>query len=1677
MTQHGNIPSPLATGGAGTTFEQHVGAMFLALLLVRGIPAVFRDCQVDEVGFQTRYLGWETDDLLVDCSTEHGRRRLAIQVKRNFAVRSTFPDCVQTFERFWRDFKATELFDSNHDALVLVTLRGTNALMDGLGGLLECARNSSDEADFAHRLSKPGLISDKAKQHEQVIRSIVEGAESSTLVDREFWQFLKTVYLLNLDFTTSTALHESWVKSVLAQAATGEDAVRAAETTWHELIDIGAASASGARSLKRSDLPDSMRARHSAIGSPRSVLQTLQEHSDVTLDGIRSRIAGVVTLPRYRLRTQANEALAETQVIVLTGPPGSGKSALAKALVQWQANDHVSLSFRAEEFAESHIDRVLQGQATGRQLETLLAAQERVLLHVESLERLLEHPTRDAFSDLIRMAERCHNIRLLLTCRDYSLTTALTSFFGQSTLSREIIELPLLDDLELNEIVSSLPRLAIPLSNPRLKQLLRIPYFLDMAAPMNWTSEQDTPSDVSEFRQRCWSEVVRRDDLTTAGMPDRRERALVDLAIRRARELRPSVPVDGIEAQALDVLHKDGIISKDGHGLAAPAHDVIEDWAIVHWIESLAAKHDWQASPIADSVGGHPALRRGFREWLKETLERDTDRADQFVLSTYGDASLAQHFRDDVLTSVLLSHSARDFVSRQRSQLLANDANLLVRLIHLTRVACKTVPRWLDDQKTLPSAFLDPVGEAWPAVLQAVADGLDTLLPAYTGAVVELLDDWSRGASWIAPLPDGAVPAGKIAFRLLENLDSYGDNDLRKRVLKIITRVPRADEEGFMGLVSRALDRAHRHEPLTEDFAELLLHGIDGVHAGRDFPEHLARLTLSWCCLTDADLERIGFGFESLPYVEAEFGIPSDLHLDFFPASAIRGPFLYLLRQHPAVGVQLVLDLVNHAGHWYGERKWPAARLEPALPIAISVPGHGDIEQWANGRLWTAYRGNSGTPYIIDCALMALESWLLSHCEGADDPEPWLLQVLLGSNSVMTTAVVASVCNAHPEQSGAVALALLTSREAIMMDRARLARAQSSVVAMDFPSSDPMQKFYNDERKRSSGLVHRSDDLEALAWKLQFGGKAEQVWQIIDAHQAEIPDEGERTDEDRAWLLALHRMDVRNYEAEAGMPASADGVPVNETEETTTTSFVSKGIDAELQGFVDAGGDDRQQFLAATSLLAWGLQQWERRSDSGDTDSWRTVFTQAKEAQRAEAPAAPKWLANSGPGIVAAVCVRDHWEDLSIDDWQWSLDSLIADVERDSDNDDHTTHISIDSMDADRHGAYVLPKFLAYNPGDTKILKAVAKAITHETVQVSLWAAEGTSEYLMAEHKEMMLRCVGTIAMQANLLEKHREQGNYGDGPDIQHVRTQVRDAFVEGAIDAEKELAALNLATWQGRDVVPRVLSILGKVPDLALSKNFFTRAAQAVVASWTAERQGWSDGRDFEFEDDTMTRLATASLTLPCEEALLWCKPFLDAVEKYPKEVTVFVEFLILQEDLSPSHESCFWDLWKGFADRVVDAPWLPRVASDYSTGADLVSKILFRLSWKEGVRRWHHLGGHEQDVDDFMSRLPATASVLQAYSHYLYEIGEGALPKAFIVLANRLEVGNAADLLSDGNTIFFLESLIQRYVYGQPLRLRSDPTLREAVLVLLDQLVDAGSSAAYRMRDDFVTPTSHT
>jgi hypothetical protein len=231
--------SPIATGGGGTFFEQHVDALFLSLLLVRAPLPVLKDCQIAEVHLQTEHLGWKTDDVLVvGVRADGAQRRLALQIKRQFTVSGKNDDCRKTFSDFWSDFREEGRFIREIDRFGLVTLRGTEVLLNDLNSVLDCARSSPTGGEFSRRLAVEGLISKRARGYAAAIRAIIDEAEGTSVSDDAFRAFLATIHLLSLDLNTDSAQHESWIKCLLGLATTEPEALAAADATWRQLLEL-----------------------------------------------------------------------------------------------------------------------------------------------------------------------------------------------------------------------------------------------------------------------------------------------------------------------------------------------------------------------------------------------------------------------------------------------------------------------------------------------------------------------------------------------------------------------------------------------------------------------------------------------------------------------------------------------------------------------------------------------------------------------------------------------------------------------------------------------------------------------------------------------------------------------------------------------------------------------------------------------------------------------------------------------------------------------------------------------------------------------------------------------------------------------------------------------------------------------------------------------------------------------------------------------------------------------------------------------------------------------------------------------------------------------------------------------------------------------------------------------
>ena len=208
-----SISSPIATGGGGDQFEQHMAAFALGLLLVRATPPILTDTSVVEVHLQTGHLAWRTDDiLLVGETSDRRRRKLAVQVKRTFTISANNEDCRKTIQGMWVDFRADDRFSISMDQLAIVTLHGTSALLRDFNSLLQCVRATTDSEDFDRRILLDGYISMRAKDQSSAVKTILSEHIGAPVDADLYWCFLRTINVLSYDLNTPVRRQIIWAK-------------------------------------------------------------------------------------------------------------------------------------------------------------------------------------------------------------------------------------------------------------------------------------------------------------------------------------------------------------------------------------------------------------------------------------------------------------------------------------------------------------------------------------------------------------------------------------------------------------------------------------------------------------------------------------------------------------------------------------------------------------------------------------------------------------------------------------------------------------------------------------------------------------------------------------------------------------------------------------------------------------------------------------------------------------------------------------------------------------------------------------------------------------------------------------------------------------------------------------------------------------------------------------------------------------------------------------------------------------------------------------------------------------------------------------------------------------------------------------------------------------------------
>ena len=640
---------------------------------------------------------------------------------------------------------------------------------------------------------------------------------------------------------------------------------------------------------------------------------------------------------------------------------------------------------------------------------------------------------------------------------------------------------------------------------------------------------------------------------------------------------------------------------------------------------------------------------------------------------------------------------------------------------------------------------------------------------------------------------------------------------------------------------------------------------MDGTPAAQYMPELVVSAAKDYLLCSEADL-REEWDYGGVLELKPLFGIKSTVSSGP-SASAYRGPFLPLLRYHPRKGLAFIIEVFNYSAEWYAHPRVQSESDEPPFEMTLTFADGTSRTQWCDGQLWNLYRGTSVGPDVLQSILMALEHWLLELAEARPhELDRVLLDILQKSDSAALTAVVASVATAFPHAADETILVLLQSRPCIELDHHRLI-SESQASILEFISQlDALNKVYEEERKKANTRPHRQRDLERVIVNLQLGPFASRVHEILDRHRSEMPPLEEQNEVDRIWRLALHRMDLRQYTvAEHIAEAPVDSEDLVSSEDSRKYIRLDPNEpEPDIKEMVEQNASWLQAINARLGLSGWGRSVFDRETSTiYDPAQWRQILQEAQAV--GEDSDEEDDLYRGGPGIVSAVCIRDHWEEMSDDEREWCVDIICSEVERKGDHWNKSARIQGDSMSVDRRCAYVMPLLLGKSLSEAQracVRQMLVLALTHAIDEVRWYAASGIGRYLWAIDRELAIRCVNTLATEAMLVQdevdadsKRPRPDKFSHGRPIDDIKAEfapvVRERFDKEDGISDDAHRKFDSTRGVGAEANRQIIAILGRAATEPTAIEAFERLAHTLVGWWlTLIRQSvlhWGSCRTF--------------------------------------------------------------------------------------------------------------------------------------------------------------------------------------------------------------------------------------
>lgn len=1421
-------------------------------------------------------------------------------------------------------------------------------------------------------------------------------------------------------------------------------------------------------------------------------IRELKIRTKQILDPIRNSIEhnGLeIKFDRNELIDKLRSTAGSPMISVLSGPGGSGKTAVVRDLLGSVDEDAPLFVLRASQFNVRDINELFVPQG-GRDLsyflETFSKAEEKYIV-VDSAERLADFDHQEAFGEfLTRVTAR--GWKVIITARDAflgSLTFQITETYRQRF---QPVRLENLSDEEL-QALSSAHGFELPTSD-RLRKLIANPFHL--AEYLRLNAGGDTKVGYEDFRKMLWKRKIA--SVSSADSIDRRrEQAFLKLARARAESGALLVSESAPDHPALRALEIDEVIGFDEKtGAYFITHDVYEEWALERIIdrtfETSTTPHQFFKS-IGDSL----PMRREFRHWLSEKLISDRKGCAPLIENSFTNSAIPNHWRDEVVVSVLLSDYSALFFEHFADELLENDSERLVRVLFLLRLVCKEVDparaALLGARKDGPDPapeilIIKPYGAGWDATIGFVRTHVERIGPEHLDVVLPVLEEWT---TW-NKAGETTRSAGLLALHYYEEAveDEFPNRheSVVDRLSEVINdsaaEISPEIEAIFDEIIS---DGSLKYREKHHRFAKNILSNLyDSLGVATALPSKMMKVAeIYWTLEPDEDIDSFRY---RMPELEERFYLEYLMGTEYFPASAFQTPMLHWLRASPREAIDFLHSFSEKTIGPFVESGFD----EDIEEIELIVDGQ-QVRQYANSRLWKLFRGTSTGPTLLESLHMALEKYLLEVAEVLDPRVTVAIckRLLRDSKYVTTTAIVTSIVAAFPEKLFPVAEILFRTKELFLYDTERKLTDDSASSFFKLPTmagADPFQKFHVEERIKTCDDKHRKWSLEDIARNYQFFAfgqtgdvedRQKRIWEIIDTYYAALPPEPDQDEDDKTWRMYLARMDRRRMEPTVEDAPEGDGkiIQFNPT------------LSPELREYSETALAGLASYTQHVPLKLWGKARFERRQgEYAKREKYETDPIEALREARlileeliSLTAVERYWNFNREiPAYVCSVLLRDFADRLSSENREFCADVIVDQAGSAVLNDKYNYQIG----DGSQVAVSTLSLVMKHSPRLRERAKnLIFFALLNETAEISMAAKVGVLNDLWTESpndpKSLVIAYLDLTEKARQLRETIRNEEwdrmakKSATPADPRSFLARFKDEYAADLARAlTNGIAFSDLGPLEGKHL-PDLANAFELIP-LGTVDPDLKRLAAVLAARLADAKAVESESQYFRFSmmPRVHSRFARFVLSSSVDKAVKLVQPFVDQFDGR-REPNDLVRAFVFAEDEFHSYD-VFWAVWKALYPKAVEL-------SDKYTyfkhpEAWIRSYLLANFDWGTATS-WRSIKERERAFFRKAARdIGGHPSAFYSLCKLLNDVGSQFSDDGIDWLSEILgKKDTPAREHPEVNTVYYLEKYTRRYVDLNLTKIRTTPGVKGNLLVILDFLVSKGSAVGYMLRDRIV------